>query len=165
MSDNKSMTARRRDLSMAEGHELAQAAIAEHSGQLVMWSTALDNYDPPRRHAGNYAVRYTRKVSGTPGFKFWPSPSMTHADRALYLLDDGVTVTPYFVAGWQNLHDPDRWLVLEPVAAGVLPLASPHGPRMTYYLVVRAAPEPPITPRPSYAEVVCDSINGNLHNL
>lgn len=97
----------------------------------LQWSTALDNHEPIRGYAYGRAQRYSQGHV-TDGVVLWGHGQLKDATRAFYLLDDGRTVRPYYVAGWlaegttwdennvarpgPNLHkaDPDVYVVLHP---------------------------------------------------
>lgn len=89
-------------LSSLEEQALAELDAAEFNGSVVSWWTPLDNHEPVhRRSAGGYGVAYKR-CDGAAGFKFWPGNEVTEARRAIYIVDDGKTAVPYYVAGWKD---------------------------------------------------------------
>lgn len=89
----------------APGYDLAatQAEADCHGGTVVTWRTRCDNRDPSRVTDSGYAVRYDRKnTPGQPGFRFWPGPNVRDAGESIFIVDDGITVVPHYVAGWSD---------------------------------------------------------------
>lgn len=123
---------------------------AREHGTRHIWNCALDNYEPcPRRQTSGElfaAIGHNGPIVVVVGID-----ELRDATSALYLIDDGRTVRPMYVAAWHPnedhliLHDfptnydengtrrtrPDG----RPVDFGMWQL----GPRRTYHLKVRAA--------------------------
>lgn len=87
---------------------------------VVYFCAPLDNYEPcPRSEANGYVVRYV-KANGESGITLWRTDFGKVGSRifdalhsAVFLVDDGRTVTPYYVAGYRPTDEPDA-LFLQP---------------------------------------------------
>lgn len=77
----------------------------EHGTELRGW-VALDNYEPTRNFAALTLWRYTRLDDDRgPGIIVEDRTELRDATHAVYLIDDGRTVEPYYVAGWGGLPE------------------------------------------------------------
>lgn len=85
--------------------------------------TVTDNYEPPRGEAWLTATLYVNepaKIAASEHHNVLvlndPGAQLRDGIRAVYLWDDGVDVTPYYVAGWHGAtgDQPDR-VYLHPV--------------------------------------------------
>lgn len=78
---------------------------AREHGLHFQWSCALDNYEPcPRSWATGPAYRFI----GHSGDEEWLIENVTSlkdSKSAVYIIDDGRTVRPLYVAGWHWDHD------------------------------------------------------------
>lgn len=112
--------------------------------------TVTDNYKPPRGEAWLTATRYVDEERPAAS-KRHPVITLTvfgavgallrDAHSAVYLWDDGETVTPYYVAGWNGAEDgkPDRVHLhpVQPEAGQESNLRTwSLGPRRCYHLKV-----------------------------
>ena len=79
----------------------------EHGEKLRAWCHT-DNYEPPRETVALDVYRFTGHSGRTEYLLDSAMDILRGADAAGYLLDDGRTVTPLYVAGWH----PDRRYVL-----------------------------------------------------
>ena len=85
--------------------------------------TVTDNYEPPRGEAWLTATLYVDEERPAASMRHPvlvlddPGAQLRDGVRAVYLWDDGVAVTPYYVAGWHGAtaDSPDR-VTLHPVA-------------------------------------------------
>lgn len=92
--------------------EQVRAEAARLGGTVVWWWSPLDSYEPVRKQASGHAVRHA--THGRPGVVFWPHEGIKDPDRVLYLVDDGSSVVPHYVAAWKD--DPqDLRLFLDPM--------------------------------------------------
>lgn len=96
---------RRREAQEALATELA----ARSHGRVVTWQAALDNHEPTRAVAWGHGAHYVHEVTGARGFKFWPGPQVRDPHQSVYLIDDGVSVVPHYVAG---RHDEEGSVLL-----------------------------------------------------
>lgn len=96
---------------MHDHRDAAQRVAAENNGYVVRWLTMLDRHNPPRESSGDYGAAYVSKT-GVDCVTIWPS-EIRNAHMCLYLLDNGATVTPHFVAGWDGADD-DKRVLLQP---------------------------------------------------
>jgi len=73
----------------------------------LSYTVALDNFDPPRSEHTGTAYAYANPVTGVSGIKIPDAESIfKDAYQALYLVDDGTTVEPYYVAGYNPKNEP-----------------------------------------------------------
>ena len=79
-----------------------EAEAAHFGGTVVWWRTRCDNHEPSRVEEVGYGVRYEHPVTGQPGFLFWPGPGVRSAHSSMYVIDDGHTAVPHYVAGWSD---------------------------------------------------------------
>lgn len=116
----------------------------------VLFGCALDNYEPVPRRLGHSLLEEWRETDGTIVYRLIGWGEETDATRALYLIDDGRTVRPYFVASWTN-GDTSR-ILLHPFPVNVKPDGTPRlrsdngqpvdygtwmlGPRRAYHLKI-----------------------------
>lgn len=110
------------------------------------WSTATDNYSPPRNYAGGTLRREIHPVTGQDTVTLYGDRLRDDTD-ALYILDDGDTATVWYVAGW---HPRDPGIILNPIPTnpGGTLMRADHpnvrvdyrtwmlGPRRTYHLKI-----------------------------
>jgi hypothetical protein len=68
----------------------------------IHWSTVTDNHPTPRGYASGEADVYAADVDGTrpETITLLGADALRDAHRAVYLVDDGATVRPFYVAGW-----------------------------------------------------------------
>lgn len=70
------------------------------SPQGFSWSTALDNYEPTRNHGSGKGTRYI--MDGEMRIRLEDGiDDLKDGVNAAYFVDDGRTVVPMYVAGWQ----------------------------------------------------------------
>ena len=82
---------------------------------MTLWrySAALDNHEPVRSTAYGSFERTIHPVNGTDTIVLDAAASaLKDATSALWLIDDGETVQPFYVAGW-NPRDPG--VILNPM--------------------------------------------------
>lgn len=116
-------------------------------GTLYFWAV-LDNFEPPRNDTRGQAEIWLN-VHGDEVIKIVDAPEhFKDGHNALYLLDDGSTVVPYYVTGW-NDSEPTRVYIqpmpTNPDGAKTRPDNSRPidyanwalGPRRAYHLKVR----------------------------
>lgn len=114
------------------------------------FSCAMDNYEPVPRTVKHGTLQEWTEPDGTRhSYSLTDWGTEREANRAVYLIDDGRTVVPHYVAGWSN--DQDR-LTLRPFPVNVNTDGSPkmradrdeqvdhtgwmHGPVRTYHLKI-----------------------------
>jgi hypothetical protein len=113
------------------------------------WWCALDNYEPRRAEMDGTLERSTHAVTGNDTIVILPPLGLKDSTNAVYLIDDGETVTAWYVAGW-NPKDPGLILNPFPVNPGgertrpdngrpVDYSAWSLGPRRAYHLKVTPA--------------------------
>lgn len=124
----------------------AEALPAERLPRIAAFSARLNAYEYPDRRAitaHGHVVTY-RDFNGGRALAVWRTDLGGSADltRALFLVDDARTVTPFYVAGHSPDEDPDL-MFLHPVAvherhtgAGVWWLA----PSRAYHLILSRVP-------------------------
>lgn len=79
--------------------------MSEKIGELRFYA-ALDNYEPARDETSGVAEVF-RRPSGEDVIRIAAADStFKDAYQALYLLDDGSTVVPHYVAGYNPTNDP-----------------------------------------------------------
>ena len=88
---------------------------------------ALDNYEPTRNYGGG-ALREFVDTDGRITYQIHDPSAKGEGYRALYLMDDGRTVRPYYVAGWSGATG---WITLHP-----MPTDWMLGPRTAYHLKI-----------------------------
>jgi hypothetical protein len=140
-------------------HRPAETSALEwvrDSGPGTRFWCPLDNYEPGPRNVGAGVIwRYARTDAAGGAVLTWQDwPRDAH--RAIYLLDDGRTVTPHYVAGWPADDRPEPYLLLaefptnyhrdgrrrtrendgRPVDMGLWAL----GPRRTFHLKLKETP-------------------------
>lgn len=79
-----------------------------HQVGSINWNTVLDNYEPPREYAHGEADVWVVNDEPTIVLQgafaklvLFHSPSQRkYVTDAVYLLDDGQTIIPWYVAGW-----------------------------------------------------------------
>lgn len=128
--------------------------------RVVAFRSPLDNYEPvPRAQAYGYAVAYT--TDGAERYAVWRddfgSTGSRYVDelhKALFLIDDGRSVVPHYVAGW-GPHDQPKAVFLHPFPTDYDANGAPRlmgdgsgrhvdfgtwalGPRVAYHLKVSA---------------------------
>ena len=123
----------------------------ERETRILRWSTALDNYEPTRDFAYGDALHYAADdVRGETIVVHDALDKLRDANRATYLVDDGRTVSAWYVAGW---HDAERTVFLQRFPTNYNADGSPRlraddgrpvdfgtwmlGPRRAYHLKVR----------------------------
>lgn len=79
--------------------------------QRYVWSCILDNYNPARRTAAGRLGMLDHPVTGTPTVIL---PGDDFATSDVFALDDGASVTLWYVAGWDGMGLPDGAFVLNP---------------------------------------------------
>lgn len=62
---------------------------------------ALDNYEPPRRYGSGTLQEWTAP-DGEITYRITDPMARKEGHTSLYLMDDGKTVRPYYVAGWSQ---------------------------------------------------------------
>ena len=111
------------------------------------WWCALDNHEPRRAEASGTLDRYAHPVTDVPTIVLRETSDLREPTNAVYLVDDGDTVEPWYVAGW-NPRDPGIILNPFPVNPGgertrpdngrpIDYSAWSLGPRRAYHLKVR----------------------------
>jgi len=78
----------------------------------------MDNYDPPRETRALSATVYAA-TDVHPETVALDASSLRDSTRAVYLLDDGATVRPHYVAGWDKAGM--LWLQPFPLSQGTRP--------------------------------------------
>jgi len=73
---------------------------------VVHWSAALDNHSPARNHAYGYGV-LGRNERGETIMTLRTRGMLRDAERAVYLVDDGKSVTAMYVTGYGHKTRPD----------------------------------------------------------
>lgn len=123
---------------------------ARENGEHLTYMAALDNFTPSRRGAYGLIHRYSNdRVTGA--YVLEGRSQFKDATDAAFLIDDGRTVQPVYVAGWNPNSDD---LVLHPFPTNFTPDGEPVmradrdeqvdyfgwslGPRRTYHLKVQA---------------------------
>ena len=129
---------------------MAKFTESNSVGDLVTYTefsyyVALDNYQPPREEHTGIALMYTHPATRDPGIKI-PGAEKIFKDayRAFYLVDNGVSVTPYHVAGYNPKDDPGT-VFLKPFPTNFKRVDGYEvdfsmwtlGPRRAYHLKVR----------------------------
>ena len=112
------------------------------------WRTSLDNYEPTRSEAVGFGLEIDSPTTRIQAVVLI-DPEIPEPEKALYLLDDGKNVKPYYVAAWKNTpgaHSRVHEVILHPfpVSDGsVRPDGRPVdfstwmlGPRKTYHLKI-----------------------------
>lgn len=80
---------------------------AKQNGTEYRWSAALDNYEPTRNYGHGRLWKYGR-IDDTRGPGIILDPTGTPlGPNMLVLVDDGATVTPYYVSGWGPTDAPN----------------------------------------------------------
>lgn len=125
---------------------------ARKHGEGFSWTCATDNYEPPRSYAHGEGWYYDGETRG-PGrsaIVLEAAMALKDATKALYLIDDGITVRPFYVAGW---HPDGVHVLLNELPVNVKADGTPRlradnnrpvdfsnwmlGPRRAYHLKVR----------------------------
>ena len=120
--------------------------------RVLHFTSVLDNYDPPR-NTGRSLLEEWHHPDGLITYRLIGWGEERDATRAVYLLDDGHSVRPYYVAGWQN-GDTSR-IMLHPFPVNVNDDGTPRlraddgrpvdygnwvlGPRRAYHLKITEA--------------------------
>ena len=113
------------------------------------WLTSLDNHEPVRAATAGLGLRYPADDTRAETVTLTGIDDLKAPENAVYLLDDGRTVTVWYVAGWK-LDDtgPDRRLHLQPFPTNPDGRTRPYsgrvidfdswrlGPRRAYHLKV-----------------------------
>jgi len=94
----------------------------------------LDNYEPPRNHAYFNCYQYSTDTV-TDGFVIDRGMTLKDATRAVFLMDDGETVHPYYVASW---HPEQLHLIAHPFPTGENHRTWALGPRRAYHIKLTA---------------------------
>ena len=116
---------------------------------LYRWWCALDNHEPRRDEASGTLTLTDHPVTGTPTIVLdYIGSTLRDSTNAIFLVDDGESVTPWYVAGWDP-QDPGVILNPFPVNPGgerkrpdgrtVDYSAWSLGPRRAYHLKVTPA--------------------------
>lgn len=92
---------------------------SDRRAYVFAFTCALDNHEPsPRAVAYGHGVSYLWADRQTPGFTVWADEfaalgkrAFERLTRAVFVVDDGKTVTPYYCAGWK---DSDGVVMFEP---------------------------------------------------
>jgi hypothetical protein len=120
----------------------------KHNGILRFWAV-LDNFEPPRSETNGQAEIW-RHPDGHEVIKIVDAPAhFKDGHNAIYLLDDGNTVVPYYVVGWNDKAEP-VYVLIQPFPANPDGAATRPdngqpidystwalGPRRAYHLKVR----------------------------
>ncbi len=119
----------------------------------LRWSARLDNYNTPRDYAMGTGLVYAADEDGTRAetITLLGVDELRENNKAVYLLDDGKTVTVWYVAGWSS--DPaDRSLYLQQFPTNPDGRTRPDngrvidyntwqlGPRRSYHLKITRLP-------------------------
>lgn len=101
------------DYQRARTDEYRADVWARENGEHFRGTVALDNHEPTRAHGYVDCYRYSTAtvsdafivcVRDAVGSSFAPDdggmPTLKHATRAVYLMDTGDAVKPYYVAAW-----------------------------------------------------------------
>ena len=113
--------------------------------QIGTWlgSVALDNHEPTRDFARIFGEVYAANDTAPQTVVLTPGADLKDAHRAVYLLDDGQTIRPHYVAGW-NREDTTIYLHPFPTSTGTRPDGRPVdmsnwflGPRRAYHVKLR----------------------------
>lgn len=72
---------------------------AREHGEAFRWYCQLDNYEPPRNYAYGDCYRYSTDTVAD-AFVIDGIADLKAATDSMFLLDDGHTVRPMYVAGW-----------------------------------------------------------------
>lgn len=85
---------------------------------VVKYRAPLDNYSPARRMAYGYAVEYVR-ANGQNGMTLWRTDfgavgTRTYDEliRALFIVDNGRSATPFDPCGWAPSADADQLFIM-----------------------------------------------------
>lgn len=90
---------------------------ARENGVQYSWRAALDNYEPTRDHAFGMLWQYDLPDSRGRGIVVEDSTWFRgNGRKCLFLVDDGTTIEPYYVAGW---HPEGEHLILRPMPTDV----------------------------------------------
>lgn len=85
---------------------------ARENGDHYRYVTAVDNHDPTRDYATGDLYAYSLDDSRGSGIILeMTGGALRDAKHATYLVDDGRTVTPFYVAGW---NDDRGYVMLHP---------------------------------------------------
>lgn len=71
----------------------------------VQFRSALDNYEPVPRNVGRSLLEEWHETDGTIRYVLVGWGSERDANGSVYLVDDGRTVRPFYVAGWSQDRD------------------------------------------------------------
>lgn len=71
----------------------------------VSFTCALDNYEPVARSTGRSLLEEWHETDGSIVYRLVGWKDERDAVKALYLIDDGRSVRPYYVAGWSQDRD------------------------------------------------------------
>lgn len=110
----------------------------------LRWTCALDNYEPTREYGYGNLTAYTTDTV-TDGVLLFGADQLRDSTNANYLLDDGVRVRPYYVAGWMPEHE---YIIIHPFPVNHVTETGHKanfdtwmlGPRRTYHLKTRRQP-------------------------
>jgi hypothetical protein len=128
-------------------------AWAREHGEHFTYGAALDNYEPvPRSYASGTCHFYSTETV-TDGVILEGRDQFREATNAAFLLDDGRTVRPYYVAGWGTREGDTDHVMLHPFPTNFNADGTPHmrsdrdeqvdfgnwmlGPRRCYHLKIR----------------------------
>lgn len=124
------------------------------TARIVRWSTALDNYEPcPRAYGRGYGIRFWHQLPevdsvGRDALVLFGVEQLRDAYRSVYVIDDGSTAVPMYVAGWNPSSETVRiHLHAYPLSVGTSPDGRPidmsgqvFGPRRSYHLKITNLP-------------------------
>jgi hypothetical protein len=115
----------------------------------VEFVSALDNYEPVPRETGRSLLEEWHETDGTIVYRLVGWREERDAVKSVYLIDDGRTVRPYYVAGWSTKNDR---ITLHPFPTNYHPNGEPKtrddngrpvdhgmwmlGPRRAYHLKI-----------------------------
>jgi len=99
---------------LADRQAYATTLPADRAPRILTFSAALDAHDVTRAWAYGYAVRYSIQGDDTRrGLAIWrddfselSAGRLADLHRAVFLVDDGKTVVPHYVAGWNPTAHP-----------------------------------------------------------
>lgn len=75
------------------------------SREIRRWNCLLDNRERSDDFGFGFGIAYTYANTGDDGFMLWPDVRMKQPVKAVYIMDFGDRVLPYYVTGWQTAED------------------------------------------------------------
>jgi hypothetical protein len=124
---------------------------AREHGEHYSAAFLLDNHEPPRNWLTLPAYAYTSH-DGTSAFVIDGARALRDYNQAIYLMDDGTTVRPFYVAAWHPADDGQTHVIVHAFPVNVNDDGTPHlrpdgrpvsfdswqlGPRRAYHVKIR----------------------------